>query len=271
MDNPGLRKNGYSVLGARVHAITLPGAVEDVIDSALAPRPLAGSALAVHGVVLASDDEELRFRVNSLDLVTPDGQPVRWALNWLHATHLEERVAGPDLMWEICRRAAELGLPVFLYGSKTETLNLLAQNLQKAFPGLVVAGTKASRFRQITEEESANDIDQIKESGARIVFVGLGCPRQEIWVYENRDRLGIPAIAVGAAFDYHAGLLRRAPEKMQKAGLEWLYRLMQDPARLWRRYLFLNPRFMVGVVLQRLGWREYESTGTTPDEKVRPG
>ena len=258
-------------MGVEVHALNLPTAVDTVIEAARAGRPLGVSALAVHGLVLASDDLELRYRINSLEMVVPDGQAVRWALNWLHNVGLGDRVMGSDLMREVCRRAAEAGLPIFLFGSEEQTLSLLRQRLEAAFPGLVVAGTQASRFRPATDSEAKNDANTIRLAGSRIVFVGLGCPRQEIWTFENRKALSMPLLAVGAAFDYHAGLIRRAPIWMQRAGLEWIYRLGQEPTRLWRRYLLLNPRYIVGILLQRLGWRDYPTIGKRPRAEVRPG
>ncbi len=260
-----------SVLGVEVSVAELLDVVDAVLEAARSGRSLGVSALAVHGVMLATEDPELRHRVNSLDVVTPDGQPVRWALNWLHRADLSERVTGPDLMWEVCRQAADEGQPIFLFGSTHETLSRLQTRLLAAFSQLDVAGIQASRFRGATEAEAAADIATIQASGARIVFVGLGCPRQEIWAYENRDSLRMPLLAVGAAFDYHAGLIRRAPNWMQRWGLEWTYRLVQDPKRLWKRYLLLNPRYLGGVALQSLGLRNYRSVGRQPEAEIRPG
>ena len=258
------------VMGVNVHAVDISTAVDVIVEAATQRRPLGVSALAVHGVVLGSDDPELRYRINALELVVSDGQPVRWALNWLHGTNLSDRVAGPELMWQVCASAEKAGLPIFLFGSEDETLRLLETNLRSAFPTLIIAGSQASRFRAATESEARADRDVVRASGARVVFVGLGCPRQEIWVYENRVDLSMPLLAVGAAFDYHAGLIRRAPRWMQRSGLEWLFRLMQEPRRLWRRYVLLNPRYIAGVLQQRLGLRTYDSNGTQP-RTVRPG
>jgi len=257
------------VMGVNVHAVDMDTTVNTVVDAARERRPLGVSALAVHGVVLGSDDPELRYRINSLELVVPDGQPVRWAMNWLHGTDLADRVVGPELMWNVCARAEKSGLPIFLFGSEGETLRLLKASLTSAFPQLILAGSQASRFRPATESEAAADRDMIKSSGAKIVFVGLGCPRQEVWVYENRLELSMPLLAVGAAFDFHAGLIRRAPAWMQKSGLEWVFRLIQEPQRLWKRYVVLNPRYVAGVTMQLLGIRAYDSSGTHPRE-LRP-
>ena len=263
------RSMSHPIMGVNVHAVDMDTAVDNVIRAAEESRPFGVSAIAVHGVVLGSDDPELRYRINALELVVPDGQPVRWALNWLHGTDLADRVVGPELMWNVCARAEKAGLPIFLFGSEDETLRLLETNLTSAFPQLILAGSQASRFRPATESEAATDRDMIRSSGAKIVFVGLGCPRQEVWVYENRLELSKSLLAVGAAFDYHAGLIRRAPVWMQRFGLEWCFRLLQEPERLWRRYVLLNPRYVAGVLLQRLGLRTYDAAGNHP-QMMRP-
>ena len=183
---------------------------------------------------------------------------MRWALNGLYQTGLGDRVYGPTLMLRLCDRAAQTKLPIYLYGSRPEVLEALQNRLQKKFPALVIAGTKPSQFRQISDVEQDTVLKSIRDSGARIVFVGLGCPRQEIWAYEVRDRLGIPAIAVGAAFDFHAGLLPQAPTWMQRSGLEWLFRLIQEPKRLWQRYLVFNSLYVLGFNLQYLRLKAFQ-------------
>jgi exopolysaccharide biosynthesis WecB/TagA/CpsF family protein len=228
------------------------------------------SALAVHGVMTGVDDDEHRYRLNHLDLVTPDGQPVRWALNLLHGTGLPDRVYGPTLTLKVCEAAADRGLPVYFYGSRQDVLDKLEANLQARFPALKIAGREPSRFRTTTAEEQDEIAGRIVGSGARITFVGLGCPRQEVFAYEYRDALSMPVLAVGAAFDYHAGLVEEPPAWVQRWGLQWAARLAQDPRRLWRRYVLLNPRFIYGVVRQRLG-RVSASDGRQPHSAVRYG
>ncbi len=242
-----------SVLGVGVDAVDMEAVVARVIAAAEEGRPYAVSALAVHGVMTGVDDPEHLARLAELDLVTPDGQPVRWAMNWLHGTEVRERVYGPRLMLEVCRAAATRELPIFLYGSTAETLRLLAARLPVLVPGLTVAGTRPSTFAQVAPAELDVIAESIRASGAAICFVGLGCPRQEVFVYENAGRLSMPALAVGAAFDFHAGLRAEPPAWVQRAGLQWLQRLAGDPRRLWRRYLVLNPRYVWGVVRQRTG------------------
>ncbi|MEX0627970.1 MAG: WecB/TagA/CpsF family glycosyltransferase [Cucumibacter sp.] len=243
-----------SVLGVGVNVIDLEAAVSRIIGAAQARQPLTATALAVHGVMTGALDPEHCFRLNRMDLATPDGQPVRWALRLLHGERLPDRVSGPELMPAVCARAAEEGLGVFFFGSSAETLRALTGNLTRAFPRLKIAGAEPSKFRQVTPEEAAAIDQRIRASGADIVFVGLGCPRQEVFAFEHASGLELPLVAVGAAFDFGAGTLSKAPRWMERGGLEWLFRLIQEPRRLWRRYLLLNPLYcaMIGAQLLRL-------------------
>jgi exopolysaccharide biosynthesis WecB/TagA/CpsF family protein len=256
-----INRGRFNLLGAVIDAVDLEFAQEKVIAAATERQPLGVSALAVHGVMETVLDEQMRKRVNGLDLVVPDGQPVRWALNLLCGTRLSDRVYGPDLMLAVCRGAAERGLGVFLFGSTQETLDLLAGRLAERFGKLRIVGKQASRFRPATEEERAQDVKNIRDSGADVVFVGLGCPRQETWVFENKNELSRPALAVGAAFDFHSGNLAQAPRWMSRRGLEWLFRVGHEPRRLWRRYLLLNPLYVTLVGAQWLGIRAVSGVG----------
>lgn len=239
-----------NVLGVRVDAVNYEAAVHKIIAAARQGKKLSVSALAVHGVMTGVLDETHRYRLNRLDLICPDGQPVRWALNFLYKLKLPDRVCGPVLMLKICERAAQEGLPIYLYGSRPEILEALTQNLCNRFPKLIIAGSQPSRFRQVSAQEKQQIVEQIRQSGAAMVFAGLGCPRQEVWVYEYSQDLAMPVMAVGAAFDFHAGRISQAPAFMQRWGLEWFYRLMQEPTRLWRRYVFLNPLYISLFILQ---------------------
>jgi len=260
-----------NVLGVWVDVTDYNSAAERIIRAARAKKPLGVTALAVHGVMTGVLDDEHRFRLNSLDLVVPDGQPVRWALNWIHKADLRDRVYGPNLTLEVCKRAEQEGLSVFFFGGNEEILRRLQQNLLIRFPRLRVAGTMSSKFRPLTVPERDHVVSEIRNSGASIVFVGLGCPRQEIWVYEFRESLSCPALAVGAAFPFLAGTSEQAPLWMQKRGLEWLFRLSREPRRLWNRYLLLSPRFLALLLLQRLGLAEFADRGRLPSEYVLPG
>jgi N-acetylglucosaminyldiphosphoundecaprenol N-acetyl-beta-D-mannosaminyltransferase len=240
----------HPILGVNVSAVDYEAAVVRIVDAAQNRQPLAVSALAVHGVMTGWADAVHRRRLNGLDIVTPDGQPVRWALKWLHGVSLPDRVYGPDLTKHVAKALADSGLSVYLYGSEEEVLRAFAKNLQEEYPNLEISGVEASKFRRVSLEERDAIVERIVASGASAVFVGLGCPRQEVWAYEHRDLLNIPILAVGAAFDFHAGTLPQAPRFMQDRGLEWLFRLVQEPGRLWRRYLILNPLYLWNILLE---------------------
>jgi exopolysaccharide biosynthesis WecB/TagA/CpsF family protein len=259
------------VLGVPIDACDLEAAATRVVDAAREGRPLGVACLAVHGVMTAVGDAAYRARLADLELTVPDGQPVRWALNRLHRKGLAERVYGPDLMLEVCRRAEGEGLAIYLFGSTEAVLAGLTVALAGRHPKLAIAGSHASRFRNLSEAERLEDLRRIRASGARIVFAGLGCPRQEIWVYENRRELAMPCLAVGAAFDFLAGNLAQAPAWMQRRGLEWLFRLSREPRRLWRRYLLLNPAFVALLGLELLGLRRPQAPLGGEPPRVMPG
>jgi exopolysaccharide biosynthesis WecB/TagA/CpsF family protein len=257
-------KGKKNVLGILVNAVNYEAAVSKIIAAASAGKPMSVSALAVHGVMTGVLDSTHRYRLNHIDLVLPDGQPVRWALNLLYHTKLPDRVSGPDAMLQICERAAEEGLSIYLYGSKASVLEALSRNLCQRFPKLIIAGTQPSKFRQVSPQEKQETAQQIRNSGAAITFVGLGCPRQEVWAYEYRDDLSMPLIAVGAAYDFHAGNLAKSPEFLSNIGLEWLFRMMKEPKRLWKRYVFLNPLYMWLFFLQAFKIKHFDPTDATP-------
>lgn len=263
------RKN---ILGVQINAVDYDSAVDQIATAARDSKPFAVSALAVHGLMTGAMDAEHRYRLNRLDLITPDGQPVRWALRWLHGVALPDRVYGPTLMLKTCERAAADGLPIFLFGGSESLLERLRENLLEKFPNLKIAGMRASKFRQLNETEREALIAEIRASGAQITFVGLGCPRQEIWAYEFRDALSMPLLAVGAAFNFHAGLLAQAPKHLQDRGLEWAFRLAKEPRRLWRRYLYLNPLYLTMIAAQWLGLRQFSpESGRRPTTEMRYG
>ncbi len=254
-------KGKHNVLGVLVDAVDYDASVDRIRTAALAGAGYSVSALAVHGVMTGVDDDEHRYRLNHLDLVTPDGQPVRWALRWIGGPPLPDRVYGPELTLRVCEMARDNNLSIFLYGSTPGVLARLSQNLQERFPGLTIAGTESSRFGSTSEAEQREIAARIRASGAAITFAGLGCPRQEVFAYEYRDLLEMPVLAVGAAFDYHAGLLKEPPRWVQRGGMQWSYRLLQDPKRLWYRYTVLNARYLSKVLMQRLKLRSYDTDG----------
>ncbi|MEM6689052.1 MAG: WecB/TagA/CpsF family glycosyltransferase [Planctomycetota bacterium] len=261
-----------NVLGIGVSAIDYEAAVARVIDAAKARQPLAVTALAVHGVMTGVSDRVHKYRLNQFDLVCPDGQPVRWALNRIHDCGLADRVYGPELTLRLCEAGSLHGVPVYLFGATEEMLDQFAEKLTERFEGLQIAGRRASKFRQLSAEERDELAEEIRESGAGMCFVGLGCPRQEVFAYEMRQRASMPMIAVGAAFAFHAGMLAQAPPWMQKRGLEWFYRLCKEPGRLWQRYATTNPAFATLATLQKL--RLYAGkidVGDEPTDELRFG
>ncbi|WP_036477055.1 WecB/TagA/CpsF family glycosyltransferase [Myxosarcina sp. GI1] len=263
-----INKGKYSVLGINIHAVDYESAVKSIVSAAAERHSYSVSALAVHGVMTGFLDSLHARRLNGLDLVVPDGQPVRWALSWLYNQKLPDRVYGPNLTLKVAESFAKQGLSIYLYGSKPETLDKLVANFKQLYPELKIAGVEPSKFRKLTEKERLELVERIKASGANAVFLGLGCPRQETWAYEYRNLLNIPILAVGAAFDFHAGTLPQAPVWMQNAGLEWLYRLVQEPNRLWKRYMYLNPLYLWNILLQYLGWRKFVPTMPNGKETI---
>jgi N-acetylglucosaminyldiphosphoundecaprenol N-acetyl-beta-D-mannosaminyltransferase len=206
---------------------------------------------ATHTVMACQEDADLRAAVLGADFTVPDGQPLVWALNALGAG-LGDRVYGPDLMEQACARAARTGLRFYLYGGRNQgALVELTRTLRLRYPGLKIVGGHAPPFRSLAPAEEDAIVADINRAAPDVVWVGIGVPKQEKWMARMRDRLDAPVlIGVGAAFDFHAGLIPQAPAWLQRAGLEWAFRLAQEPRRLWRRYLRYNPRFVTGFARQ---------------------
>ncbi|MDQ3630048.1 MAG: WecB/TagA/CpsF family glycosyltransferase, partial [Actinomycetota bacterium] len=206
---------------------------------------------ATHTVMACQEDPELRKAVVDSDLTVPDGQPLVWAMNAL-GHNLTSRVYGPDLMARYCERSMATGTKMFLYGGRNQgALVQLALNLRRRYPGVQIVGGYSPPYRPLTGEEEDGILAEINRSGADVVWVGIGVPKQEKWMAQMRPRLDAPVlIGVGAAFDFHAGLVPQAPAFMQSAGMEWGYRLAREPRRLWKRYLRYNPRFVTGFAHQ---------------------
>lgn len=244
-----------SLFGVGVNPTTYAEATAAILAAARARQSYGVTALATHGLMEAVNDPTFGAVVDNLDVVTPDGQPVRWALNALHGARLADRVYGPDLTAQVCAAAADEGIGVYLFGSTPETCAAFAKELRQRWPDLRIAGIQPDRFREATPEEDADDVARMTASGAGIVLVGRGCPRQEQWVAAHCGRVPAAMLAVGAAFDYHAGTLRRPPAWMQRVGLEWLWRLALEPRRLFRRYAVTNTQFIVRFVR---AWANHE-------------
>ena len=234
-------------------AITDYASTLDWIDDAVAAgRRGYLCVAAVHTVMACQEDRALRDAVLGADFTVPDGQPLVWALRLLGHT-LPSRVYGPDLMWKASERAARSGTRLYFHGGRHSqgAMALLIHNLRTAHPGLQIVGGLTQPFRDLSAEEEEAQAASINRARPDVVWVGLGVPRQELWMQRMRDRLDAPVlVGVGAAFDFHAGLVRQAPRWMQELGLEWLFRLSQEPRRLWRRYLRYNPRFVTGFARQ---------------------
>ncbi|MCU0447245.1 MAG: WecB/TagA/CpsF family glycosyltransferase [Microscillaceae bacterium] len=231
-------------------------ASDEIIRQARQNHSFGVSALAVHGLIESVKDPNLSELVNKIDLVVPDGQPIRWALNSFYKVGLKDRVYGPTLTKYVLEKANKENLKVYLYGSTEATINKFKDFINRTYPQVVIAGIHVDRFREATPEEDLQDIEKINASGAHVVLVGRGCPRQERWVANHLGKVNAAMMAVGAAFDFHAGTVKQAPAWMQKRGLEWFFRLTQEPKRLWRRYLFTNSHFVYLFFMHKLGLKK---------------
>lgn len=242
-------RHSYDVLGASIDAISWDEALDQIRDLAALNMSRYVCICNVHSVVSARQDASFANVLAGADMATPDGAPVAWMLR-RYGAHSQQRINGPDLMWRYCALAAERKESIYLYGGSEETLRLLRVRLLAEFPGLHIAGHYSPPYRPLTPEEDEAVVERINASGAGTVWVSLGCPKQEQWMAAHRGRIHAVMIGVGAAFDYHAGTLQRAPMWMQQNGLEWLYRLCKEPRRLWRRYVYTNTLFMLAVAEQ---------------------
>lgn len=246
---PPNRLRGAAILGSFIDAISWSTTIDSIHRWSAARESRYVCICNAHSLVTARHDPAFREALSGADMSTPDGMPVAWMLRRMGFPR-QQRINGPDLMWSYCEVAERLHEPVFLYGSTLATLTALRQRLLATFPTLQIVGTCSPPFRSLTPQEDDEIVDLIKTSEARIVFVSLGCPKQELWMADHRGRIDAVMVGVGAAFDYHAGTLRRAPVWMQQHGLEWLHRLYSEPRRLWKRYLLTNTLFVFGAAWQ---------------------
>ncbi len=247
---PGAPKT-VDVLGLPL-ALTDYASTLDWIDAACAAGESGYICVApVHTVMMCREDPEFRAAVLGASLIVPDGQPVVWAMKALGAPSAS-RVYGPDLMDAAFARAAATGRKMFLYGGRNEgALVQLTLNLRRRHPGVQIVGGYCPPFRPLTDAERERVAAEIDGAGAEVVWAGIGVPKQEKWMAAMRPHLRAPVlVGVGAAFDFHAGLVPQAPDRLQRLGLEWAFRLAQEPRRLWRRYLRYNPRFVAGFARQ---------------------
>lgn len=248
------------VLGQHLDAVNYQQAVESVLCWARAGESRYVCVTNVHVVMEGWDRPAYRAVVNAADLITPDGVPLVWCLRAL-GLKSATRVYGPDLTWQVCERAEQEGLSIALYGGTDESLAAFVAALQLRYPRLQVACAIAPPFRPLQDAEDQAYTEAILQSGADILFVGIGCPKQECWMQAHVERLPLPMLGVGAAFDFHSGRVRQAPAWMQRLALEWLFRLMMEPRRLWRRYAWHNPRFILLFALQYLKFKFSKASG----------
>jgi N-acetylglucosaminyldiphosphoundecaprenol N-acetyl-beta-D-mannosaminyltransferase len=258
------------VLGVKLSAVNLHQTV-DMADQWIAAGNCGYICVTgVHGVMEAQSDSELRNILNHAFVNTPDGMPMSW-VGHLQGLSKMDRVYGPDLMSAMCRLSLERGYRHFFYGGQPGVVELLKETLQSKFPGLEVVGTYTPPFRGLTPDEEEEVFTQVRKSKPHILWVGLSTPKQERFMAHYIDRLQVPLlVGVGAAFDYHTGRICDSPEWVKRAGLQWLHRLVQDPKRLWKRYLQSNPAFIWNIALQVLKVRHYpHSSEATTSEAQR--
>jgi N-acetylglucosaminyldiphosphoundecaprenol N-acetyl-beta-D-mannosaminyltransferase len=246
------------ILGMRVDPTSYSDTASRVLNWAHLGESRYVCVATVNNVMEVYDSAEFRRIMNAADLVTPDGMPLVWGLQWL-GVRGATRVYGPDLTPIVLNAAESEELPVGFYGGSPAVLRKLLDTVARRFPSLEVAFAWSPPFRPLTREEDEQVVRQINDSGARILFVGVSTPKQERWMASHRGRVRAVMLGVGAAFDFLAGVKPQAPRWMQDAGLEWFFRLASEPRRLWRRYFRHNPRFIAFFALQLAGWRRFSS------------
>ena len=252
-DSANERAN-FKVLGLQVDVTSLKQATEYVIQRSQTEQNGYVCAANVHMCMESHDDKDFQQVVNGAALVVPDGKPLVW---WMRAFGIKnaKQVRGPDLFLNVCDEASQRGISVGLYGGTQDALGKLQEYFMSQLPNLNIACAISPPFRELAQDEQAEYLRTINESGAKILFLGLGCPKQERWMAQNKDRINALMIGVGAAFDFYAGTKKMAPVWMMKLGLEWLYRFITEPGRLWKRYLKNNPRFVLYFLVAWM--REY--------------
>jgi len=242
-----------NILGMRIDPVTYEQVVLQVTEWAAQKGESRYVCIAnVHMIMESHDHPDFRAQVNAADLVTPDGMPLVWMMRWMGVKN-QQRVYGPELTVRLAGAAAEAGVPIGLYGGSPAANQGLAEKLVKLFPRLRINYQYSPPFRGLNDEEERLVVEEINSSGIRILFVGLGCPKQERWMAEHKGKVKAVMLGVGAAFDIHSGLKPQAPPWMQKIGMEWFFRLVTEPRRLWKRYLYHNPRFIFLSVRQLIG------------------
>lgn len=238
-----------NIISSKLSTTNYENSTAQIIDWARMQNSRCVYVANVHMLMEAYDSLVFQNIVNDADLVTPDGMPLVWLMR-IRGVKKQSRVYGPALMLHVLESAARENIPVGFYGGSSQTLRLLVEKLQTVYKNLKIVYSFSPPFRELTLDENKEILDALKKSDARILFVGLGCPKQEIWMATNREHLNLVMIGVGAAFDFHAGTKPQAPNWVQRIGLEWLFRLLTEPRRLWKRYLYYNPRFVFLALLE---------------------
>lgn len=234
----------YPVFGLHYSVTNYEEASDAIIEQAKRRNSFTVAALPVHGLIESYRFGSYQKVANNIDMVVPDGFPIIWSLNKMYKLNLKERVCGADLTLYVLDKASKLGLNVFLYGSYEHTIKKFSEFIEENYPGVTICGTHPDRFREATEEEDKEDIEKINASGAHIVLVGRGCPRQEYWIDAHKNKINAAMMAIGGAFDWHAKTVKRAPQWMRRMALEWFFRLMVEPRRLWKRYFVTNSIYL---------------------------
>jgi N-acetylglucosaminyldiphosphoundecaprenol N-acetyl-beta-D-mannosaminyltransferase len=254
LSNIGDRTN---ILGVGVSQINMKLCLEKINHWILTNERQYVCVANVHTIMESTRDKRLRMVNNNAGMVTPDGMPLVWVNHWM-GNKVVTRVYGPDLLFAACERSLETGWSHFFYGGTEEVVQNLTKNIYQRFPGIKIVGYSSPPFRKLTSSEDDFDVNRINTSGADILWIGLGAPKQEYWMAEHLGRIKAPVmVGVGAAFDFHAGVKKQAPLWMQRSGLEWLFRLVSEPKRLWKRYLYNNPLFIWSVFLQLSGLKKF--------------
>jgi len=248
----------FQVLGVRVNAIQIPSVIAEM-EKWIAQRDGCHfiAVTGMHGITEAQHDPQLKVILNSADLVVPDGMPLVW-LGRVQGHDLQRRVYGPELMASFLQATSKKGYRHFFYGGALGVPEQLSVTLLNRIPGFQSVGTYSPPFRPLISEENEQIVETINNTAPDVLWVGLSTPKQERWMHEHRKKLKVPVVVgVGAAFDFHSGTKRQAPPWMREHGLEWLFRLAQEPRRLWRRYLVGGTQFLFWVALERLGLRKF--------------
>lgn len=243
-----------NIIGLKISLTDYSNAIGSVMLWSQNDKPCYICAANVHMLMEAHDSPDFARIVNEADLVTPDGMPLVWMMR-LKGQRNQQRVYGPTLMLNVLAMAARENIPVGFYGGAPHVLDTLVERMKERFNGLNVVYSYSPPFRELSPQEKEEVVGNIDRSGVRILFVGLGCPKQEIWMAEHRGKVHAVMLGVGAAFDFHSGVKSQAPSWMQSLGLEWLFRLLTEPRRLWKRYLYHNSRFIFLAIADLLGFR----------------